>query len=161
MCGITAYWQKDGLSPSDRRTLARMTMEIRHRGSDNAGFHFKGPIGLGARRLSIIDLPAGNQPIYNESRTVSVIFNGEIYNYRELRKNLLDLGHHFNAESASEVVGAGAPLIEERLGRNGVFDTRSVREVVAGCRIGKIEYVRAFFRPLMFLSWSERFGVCM
>lgn len=104
MCGITVYWQEDGLASSDRAILEKMTNELQHRGPDHQGIHFNSPIGLGARRLSIIDLPGGNQPIHNERKTLWLVFNGEIYNYQALRRKLLDLEHEFYTKSDSEVI---------------------------------------------------------
>lgn len=77
---------------------------IRHRGPDSAGIYINGPAGLGHARLSIIDLQTGDQPIHNEDRTVWVIFNGEIFNYPELRQDLLDRGHCFYTHSDTEVL---------------------------------------------------------
>lgn len=77
---------------------------IRHRGPDSAGIYLNGPVGLGHARLSIIDLQTGDQPIHNEDRTVWVIFNGEIFNYPELRKDLIDRGHHFYTHSDTEIL---------------------------------------------------------
>ncbi len=77
---------------------------IRHRGPDSAGIYINGPAGLGHARLSIIDLQTGDQPIHNEDRTVWVIFNGEIFNYPELRQELLDRGHCFYTHSDTEVL---------------------------------------------------------
>ena len=78
-----------------------------HRGPDDAGIYLNGPVGLAVRRLAIIDLETGNQPIHNEDRTVWVVFNGEIYNFRRLRKDLESLGHQFTTESDTEVLVHG------------------------------------------------------
>jgi asparagine synthase (glutamine-hydrolysing) len=72
---------------------------IMHRGPDSAGYHVAGRVGLGMRRLRIIDLKTGDQPIFNEDRSLAIVFNGEIYNYRELRKELLAKGHRFASAS--------------------------------------------------------------
>ena len=77
---------------------------ISHRGPDDQGTHINGPVGLGMRRLSIIDLAGGHQPIYDEARTRALVFNGEIYNYRALRVELLARGHRFRTESDTETV---------------------------------------------------------
>ena len=77
---------------------------IVHRGPDDEGIFISGRVGLGMRRLSIIDLSGGQQPIFNEDNTISVICNGEIYNFRELRETLIDLGHRFKTRSDTEVI---------------------------------------------------------
>src|SRR2546425_1880736 len=81
-----------------------MTDTIVHRGPDDEGYYLSGPIGLGFRRLSIIDLSTGRQPISNEDGTVWIVFNGEIYNYQELRRDLLSRGHAFRTQSDTEVI---------------------------------------------------------
>ena len=89
MCGIAGIVRSDG-AQIDRELLARMNDAIRHRGPDDDGFYFGDGVGLAMRRLSIIDLKGGHQPIHNSDRTAWIVFNGEIYNYRELRKQLED-----------------------------------------------------------------------
>jgi len=81
-----------------------MTDTIVHRGPDDEGFHVRGNIGLGMRRLSIIDVAGGHQPIYNEDGTVAIVFNGEIYNFLELRQGLESRGHQFSTRSDTEVI---------------------------------------------------------
>src|SRR5690349_15888556 len=103
MCGITSIYNFDR-APIDRERLENMTTAIAHRGPDGSGF-FVGPgVGLGHRRLSIIDLDGGAQPLSNEDRTIHVVFNGEIYNYLELREELIALGHTFRTVSDTEVI---------------------------------------------------------
>ncbi|HEX3227867.1 MAG TPA: hypothetical protein VHQ95_02815, partial [Pyrinomonadaceae bacterium] len=87
MCGITGIVRRDG-AQIDRELLARMNDAIRHRGPDDDGFYFSDGVGLAMRRLAIIDLKSGRQPIHNADRSAWIVFNGEIYNYRELRKQL-------------------------------------------------------------------------
>ena len=77
---------------------------MRHRGPDGSGIHLDGPVGLGHVRLSIIDIEAGKQPLSNEDDTVWVTFNGEIYNFQELRHNLIAKGHRFKTHSDTEVI---------------------------------------------------------
>ncbi|MBS0205040.1 MAG: asparagine synthase (glutamine-hydrolyzing) [Planctomycetes bacterium] len=110
MCGITgACWTADG-EPLSTEILKRMTDVLVHRGPDDAGFYFsdssKGPGGsaLGFRRLSIIDLAGGHQPLSNEDGTVWIAFNGEIYNYKELQPELESLGHRFHTASDTECI---------------------------------------------------------
>src|SRR6266849_1975370 len=95
MCGICGLAVLDGAGPVDRRLLAAMSAALVHRGPDDEGAVLDGPVGLAARRLSIIDLAGGHQPIANEDGTVHVVQNGEIYNYRELRSELERAGHRF------------------------------------------------------------------
>jgi asparagine synthase (glutamine-hydrolysing) len=104
MCGIAGKFNFDEANPIDRDRLTAMTSAITHRGPDAAGFYVGGGIGLGHRRLSIIDLSGGQQPLANEDRTVWVVFNGEIYNFAEIRSELLALGHRFRTHSDTEVI---------------------------------------------------------
>src|SRR6187431_2865691 len=106
MCGICGIV---GVDPVDREALARMAHSLRHRGPDDEGFyvaeHERGTtVGLGFRRLSIIDLTSGNQPIGNEDGTLQVVLNGEIYNYRDLRAELTARGHRFATNADTEVI---------------------------------------------------------
>ena len=103
MCGIAGIVRNDGLDV-DRGLVAAMCAAIRHRGPDDDGFYFNGPVGLGMRRLSIIDVKGGQQPIHNQDRTAWIVFNGEIYNYRELRKQLETKGHSFKTQTDTEVL---------------------------------------------------------
>ncbi len=88
MCGICGIWNFAADHPVDPDLLARMTRRIRHRGPDEEGFHREGGIGLGFRRLSIVDLAGSHQPMANEDGSVWIVFNGEIYNFQELRQDL-------------------------------------------------------------------------
>lgn len=103
MCGIVGYMRFDD-RPVDRGVIDRMCSTIIHRGPDDAGTLVKANVGLGMRRLSIIDLQTGKQPISNEDGTLHIIFNGEIYNYRELRPDLVKKGHVFKTSSDTEVI---------------------------------------------------------
>ena len=103
MCGIAGIVAWRGSTPT-RDELVRMCDAIVHRGPDDAGYLIEGPVALGMRRLSIIDLVGGHQPIFNEDGTVAVVFNGEIYNYRELRAELESKGHRFSTASDTEVI---------------------------------------------------------
>ena len=84
MCGICGVYNYNTHSGVESKTLGDMLQVIHHRGPDDEGLHVDGPLGIGIRRLSIIDLEGGRQPIFNEDGSVVVVFNGEIYNYREL-----------------------------------------------------------------------------
>lgn len=103
MCGIVGIYDRTG-RPIDRELLQRMTSSLHHRGPDGQGFFVDGAIGLGHRRLSIIDVQGGAQPISNEDGTLQIVFNGEIYNYVELQKELAALGHLFRTASDTEVI---------------------------------------------------------
>ncbi|NMD11063.1 MAG: asparagine synthetase B, partial [Acidobacteria bacterium] len=93
MCGICGFVDGRGLDSGAPDLLKRMTRTLIHRGPDDEGFHIDGQAALGMRRLSIIDLVTGRQPMANEDRTVWVVMNGEIYNFPEIRKDLLARGH--------------------------------------------------------------------
>jgi asparagine synthase (glutamine-hydrolysing) len=103
MCGITGIVRRDG-AQIDRELLERMNDAIRHRGPDEDGYYLSDGVGLAMRRLAIIDLKSGQQPIHNADRTAWIVFNGEIYNYRKLRQQLEELGHHFYTDSDTEAI---------------------------------------------------------
>src|SRR5215470_2770530 len=104
MCGICGklMFDRDGRVPP--ALVRSMADAIQHRGPDDDGYHFSGPVGLGFRRLSIIDLNTGHQPICNEDGTVWIVFNGEIYNYQALREDLRAKGHTFKTQTDTEVI---------------------------------------------------------
>ncbi len=104
MCGIVGVFNYKNNFSVSFEVLKRMNDEIFHRGPDDEGFYVKDNIGIAARRLSIIDLNTGNQPIHNEDKTVWIVFNGEIYNYVELREDLIKSGHYFYTKSDTEVI---------------------------------------------------------
>src|SRR5262245_20077742 len=104
MCGITGIVDLRAHRAIPRETLVRMNESQRHRGPDEHGLHLKPGVGLGHRRLSIIDLSTGQQPLFNEDGSVVVVFNGEIYNYQELIPELQALGHVFRTRSDTEVI---------------------------------------------------------
>lgn len=107
MCGIAGIAGLAHGAPVDERQLRAMCACIEHRGPDDAAVHLHDGIGLGMQRLSIIDVDGGNQPIFNEDRTVRIVFNGEIYNFRELRAELEALGHRFGTAADTEVIVHG------------------------------------------------------
>jgi asparagine synthase (glutamine-hydrolysing) len=104
MCGIVGIMDTRGTREIPGPLLSRMNESQHHRGPDAGGLHCETGLGLGHRRLSIIDLSTGQQPLYNEDRSVVVVFNGEIYNYRELIPELARLGHVFRTKSDTEVI---------------------------------------------------------
>ncbi len=103
MCGICGVFDLGG-NPVEPGLVCRMAAALRHRGPDGEGFHINGRVGLGHRRLSIIDLAGGAQPIANEDDTLQIVFNGEIYNFIELRGELEAAGHRFKTRSDTEVI---------------------------------------------------------
>lgn len=102
MCGITGF-VNFSIQP-DKKNLERSLKEIIHRGPDSSGYYIDKHVALGIRRLSIIDLKTGDQPISNEDNTVTVVFNGEIYNFQQLEDDLLKKGHHFKTKTDTEVL---------------------------------------------------------
>ena len=104
MCGIAGKFNFDAANPIDRERLIAMTSAVAHRGPDADGFYVAPGIGLGHRRLSIIDLASGHQPLANEDQTIWVVFNGEIYNFAEIRSELCTFGHRFRTHSDTEVI---------------------------------------------------------
>ena len=103
MCGIVGFVRNDGKA-IDEQLLTRMCNAIRHRGPDDDGFYVNNSVGLAMRRLAIIDLKSGQQPIHNQDRSSWIVFNGEIYNYLELREKLEKLGHKFYTNSDTEAI---------------------------------------------------------
>jgi len=99
MCGICGF-----VGQGDRQLLQKMTTVIKHRGPDDEGYFWNGICGLGHRRLSIIDVARGHQPIFNEDKSLVIIYNGELYNYQDLRKKLIRRGHKFYTKSDTETI---------------------------------------------------------
>ncbi|HLL74621.1 MAG TPA: asparagine synthase (glutamine-hydrolyzing) [Pyrinomonadaceae bacterium] len=143
MCGIVGnVWR--GEAAVDPAVLGRMCDAIRHRGPDEEGSYLKGPAGLAMRRLSIIDVAGGHQPVTNRDRTAWLVFNGEIYNYRELRDRLAELGHEFHTNSDTEVVlqayeryGADCPKHLRGMFAFAIYDERTEELLLARDRVGK------------------------
>ncbi len=104
MCGIVGVWDSRGSRLIERSVLVRMNQTQHHRGPDETGLHLAPGVGLGHKRLSIIDLATGQQPLFNEDGSVVVVYNGEIYNYGELIPELTALGHVFRTRSDTEVI---------------------------------------------------------
>jgi asparagine synthase (glutamine-hydrolysing) len=107
MCGICGQYNFGSGEDVDRAVIEKMTATLVHRGPDDKGFHLSGPLGFGFRRLSIIDLDTGHQPMSDEEDSVWVILNGEIYNFPELRRNLENLGYAFRTRADTEVLVHG------------------------------------------------------
>ena len=104
MCGISGILYHDTDRPVLPQILAPMNDAILHRGPDSAGYHFDGPVGMGIRRLAIIDVAGGTQPIANEDGTIWIVFNGEIYNHQQLRRDLERRGHRFRTHADTEAI---------------------------------------------------------
>jgi asparagine synthase (glutamine-hydrolysing) len=163
MCGIYGILALRGARHHDPEILNRMGDAIRHRGPDDAGAYSDGELLLGMRRLSIIDVAGGHQPIASEDGSVVVVCNGEIYNYRELRRRLQSAGHRFATNSDTEVIAhlyeeVGDRFLEELEGMFGtaVWDRRRRRLVVARDALGiKPIYYRLTERELAFASEAK------
>ncbi|HEX8743189.1 MAG TPA: asparagine synthase (glutamine-hydrolyzing) [Thermoleophilaceae bacterium] len=143
MCGICGQASLDGVTGRDPAALHAMNAALVHRGPDSDGLLVDGPVGLAMRRLSIIDLEGGDQPIANEDGTVHVVQNGEIYNYRELMAGLTERGHRFSTRSDTEVLvhlyeERGPRFVEELRGMFGIalWDAGNRRLVLARDRFG-------------------------
>lgn len=104
MCGISGIVDLKKKRPINESLVRSMNDSLSHRGPDGDGFHFEPGVGLGHRRLSIIDLEGGKQPLYNADESVVVTYNGEIYNYRSLAKELVKAGHTFRTHCDTEVI---------------------------------------------------------
>ena len=143
MCGIAGIVGKRG-EVVEAADVHRMCQTIVHRGPDDEGIYAQGPGGVGMRRLSIIDLAGGKQPIHNEDRTVWVVFNGEIYNFPELRRELEGRGHQFYTHSDTEVIvhlyeEMGADCVKKLRGMFAIalYDTKRDTLLLARDRLGK------------------------
>src|ERR687898_268493 len=159
MCGICGLVSLNG-GAVDRGVLEEMNGALIHRGPDSDGVFVDNGTGLAARRLAIIDLETGDQPLSNEDGSVTVVQNGEIYNYRELRSELVDKGHSFRTQGDTEVL---AHLYEEHgpgfaehlrgMFAVAVWDARRKRLVLARDRFGiKPLYYRLTGDSLSFAS---------
>jgi asparagine synthase (glutamine-hydrolysing) len=155
MCGIAGIVHTDPEHPVDQELLRRMTSIMRHRGPDSDGFHVGCGVGLGHRRLSIIDLSTGDQPIYNEDRTKAIVFNGEIYNFPELRQDLEDRGHRFASRTDTEAIlhayeEYGDRCVERLRGMFAfaIWDESARRLFLARDRVGK--------KPLYYAHGARR-----
>ncbi len=161
MCGICGKFYLDTQRPVEPALIHKMSAVIKHRGPDADGFHIQGAIGLGHRRLKIIDLGAGIQPMYNEDGMLVVIFNGEIYNYLDLRRQLLADGHLFKTQSDTEVLlhgyeQWGTRLVERLRGMYAfaLWDERQQQLFIVRDRLG-IKPLYYYFDGQKFLFASE------
>src|SRR6266446_5442931 len=160
MCGICGQFNFARNEPVEPETIRRMTDSIRHRGPDDEGYLISGPLGFGFRRLSIIDLAGGHQLMSDAEETVWVIFNGEIYNFKELRVELEGRGHSFRTRSDTEVIihgykEWGTEVFNHLNGMFGlaIWDVKNKRLVVARDAMGiKLIYYRIANGQLTFGS---------
>ncbi len=152
MCGIC------GLTGNiDRPLVEKMTKALFHRGPDSEGFYFEDEVGLGVRRLRIIDLNTGDQPIHNENNTIWIVFNGEIYNFRELRDSLIKKGHLFYTNTDTEVIvhlyedyGDDCPKYLRGMFAFAIWDKNEKRLFLVRDRIG--------IKPLYYNFTNNRFA---
>ena len=156
MCGIAGILTNSSGKPPERAELLTMIARLHHRGPDGTGVLVDGAIGLAHARLSIIDLVGGDQPIHNEDRTVQIVFNGEIFNYVELRHELIEQGHQFYTQSDTEVIvhlyeEYGERLVDHLNGQFAIalWDTRKQALLLARDRTG--------IRPLFYTEAAGRF----
>lgn len=160
MCGIAGILAGEG-GPINRASLKGMTQALLHRGPDEEGFYQDEEVGLGHRRLSIIDVTGGQQPMHNEDRSVWVVFNGEIFNYVELRRELIKKGHGFYSQSDTEVLvhlyeEHGADFVDHLNGQFSIalWDVRNRKLILARDRVGirPLFYTRRPGGGLLFAS---------
>lgn len=155
MCGVAGLLNSNADEPIDRALLEAMTRSLVHRGPDGEGYFTEGPVGLGHRRLSVIDLATGDQPMIHEESGLTLIFNGEIYNFRELRTDLEQQGLKFRTNSDTEVllyawVRWGVNCIEKLSGMFAfaIWDAKSQALHLVRDRLGK--------KPLYYTSLSDK-----
>lgn len=156
MCGITGLFQLDG-APASRDLLAQMNASIVHRGPDEGGMWTHHSVGLAMRRLAIIDLACGQQPLSNEDETVWIVFNGEIYNFPELRAQLETRGHRFKTNSDTEAIvhayeewGSDCPNHLRGMFAFAIYDIKAETLFLARDRVGK--------KPLLYTLQNNRFS---
>jgi asparagine synthase (glutamine-hydrolysing) len=156
VCGIAGLYFAADRPPESSGLIERMTASLTHRGPDEFGYHLDRKAVLGHRRLSIIDLRSGQQPLYNEDRTVSVVFNGEIYNFQSIRRRLMAEGHRFITNSDTETIVHAYEAWGERCvdAFRGMFafairDERRDRLFLARDRFGK--------KPLFYAAYGGKF----
>jgi len=155
MCGIAGFVKQNGGS-CDTQVLHRMIDMVNHRGPDARGIHVSGSVGLAHARLSIIDIGGGHQPMHNEDETIWITFNGEIFNYVELREDLVKKGHRFQSQSDTEVIihlyeEKGEDCVHDLNGQwaFAIWDSRRERLFLSRDRLG--------VRPLFYAETSEGF----
>jgi asparagine synthase (glutamine-hydrolysing) len=155
MCGICGVFNYQTKKIADKTILTKMCQEMFHRGPDDGDIYLSNELGLGHRRLSIIDLAGGHQPMHNEDRTVWIVFNGEIYNFKDLRVTLESQGHHFYTNSDTEVIihayeEYGEECVQHFQGMFafGIWDDRKKKLLLARDRVG--------IKPLYYFNHEGR-----
>ncbi len=153
MCGISGFVERK--RPASQSDIDAMLDTIRRRGPDGRGSFVEESVAIGMTRLAIIDLETGDQPIFNEDRSIAIVCNGEIYNFRALRKELEAAGHRFSTNSDSEVIvhlyeehGDRAPEYLQGMFAFAVFDRRRKRVLLARDRLG--------IKPLFIAETDDR-----
>jgi asparagine synthase (glutamine-hydrolysing) len=156
MCGICGILRHQLDRPVPRAELERMNDALRHRGPDSSGFAIEGQVGLAMRRLAIIDLTGGEQPISNEDGSCVIVFNGEIYNFEELHVELESRGHRFRTRSDTETIlhayeefGDDCPKYLRGMFAFAIWDSRQKRLFAARDRFGK--------KPFYYGTWDDTF----
>jgi asparagine synthase (glutamine-hydrolysing) len=162
MCGIVGYYKFHNQQSINRTILETMIETLKHRGPDDYGFHLGDQIGLAQSRLSIIDLSGGKQPIYNEDNSICVVFNGEIFNFIELRAQLIKRGHIFHTKSDTEVIvhayeEYGTSFVNYLIGQFAIalWDDNTKQLVLARDRVGICPLFYASAPGGIFLFGSE------
>ncbi len=157
MCGIAGIYNYENKVKADAALLKQMTDVIAHRGPDDDGFYVKDTVGLGHRRLSIIDVVGGHQPIFNEDGTVAIVFNGEIYNYQKLAKLVEDRGHTLQTRSDTETIvhlyeefGEKCVAMLSGMFAFAIWDSRHNSMLLARDRLGK--------KPLYYSDFNGKFS---
>jgi asparagine synthase (glutamine-hydrolysing) len=156
MCGICGIFRFDSRRTVERDTLEKMNQQIVHRGPDDAGFYLQANVGIAMRRLSIIDVQSGHQPISNEDGNIWIVYNGEIYNHEELRRDLISRGHQYRTRSDTETVihlyeEYGRDCVQHLRGMFAfvIWDARSRKLFAARDRLG--------IKPFYYLRDHEKF----
>ena len=141
MCGICGFLQSN--RSADKNVLKVMNDQIIHRGPDDEGYYFNGRVGLAARRLSIIDLKTGHQPLPSHSKNCWITYNGEVYNFQELREDLISRGYKFRSRSDTEVIvnmyeEFGTEFVKKLRGMFaiGIYDIKNDKLILARDHIG-------------------------
>jgi len=157
MCGISGIVNFNGTEPVDRILVERMTSVQSHRGPDDHGYLIDGNVGLGHRRLSIIDRGGGGQPIFNEDGSIGIVFNGEVYNYADLSRQLVTQGHRFRTRSDTEAIvhsyeQNGDDCVRDFRGMFAfaIWDSRRKRLLLARDRLG--------IKPVYYYASSDFFA---
>ncbi len=156
MCGIAGVFHFASEQPINPALLKQMTDVISHRGPDDDGFYIAERVGLGHRRLSIIDVSGGHQPIFNEDETVAIVFNGEIYNYQELAQLVEARGHHLKTRSDTETIvhlyeefGEDCVAMLRGMFAFAIWDSRKQTMLLGRDRLGK--------KPLYYADYGGKF----